>query len=128
MTEETALKLNDFIKSFKNVIKESEKAMNGFLISYYQYTGFEYSLLLIKNEKKISKLAKINRILKLSYIDKSIWNINLKNEGILRRMENIKKQVESLKNNKASYEGWKNRYKSVSHKATVEELIEHFTK
>ena len=28
--------------------------------------------------------------------------------------------------NKASYEGWKNRYKSVAHKATVEELIEHF--
>ena len=28
--------------------------------------------------------------------------------------------------NKASYEGWKNRYKSVAHKATVEELINHF--
>ena len=27
MTEETAVKLNDFIESFKNVIKESEKAM-----------------------------------------------------------------------------------------------------
>ena len=99
MTEETAIKLNDFIKSFKNVMKESEKAMNRCLISSYQYTGFEYSLLLIKNEKKIFKLAKINRILKSSYIDKIIWNINLKNDGILRRMENIKKQVESLKNN-----------------------------
>lgn len=99
MTEETAIKLNDFIESFKNVIKESEKAMHGFLISHYQHTRLEYSLLLIKNEKKIFKLAKINRILKLSYIDKIIWNINLKNDGILRRMENIKKQVESLKNN-----------------------------
>ena len=99
MTEETAIKLNDFIKSFKNVMKESEKAMHRCLISSYQYTGFEYSLLLIKNEKKIFKLAKINRILKSSYIDKIIWNINLKNDGILRRMENIKKQVESLKNN-----------------------------
>ena len=29
---------------------------------------------------------------------------------------------------KASYEGWEKRYKSVAHKATVEELIEHFTK
>ena len=28
----------------------------------------------------------------------------------------------------ASYYGWKNVYKSVFHKATVEELIEHFTK
>ena len=28
--------------------------------------------------------------------------------------------------NKASYEGWKNRYKSVAHKATVEELIKRF--
>ena len=26
----------------------------------------------------------------------------------------------------ASYEGWKNRYKSVAHKATVEELIKYF--
>ena len=99
MTEETAIKLNNFIKSFKNVMKESEKAMHRCLISSYQYTVFEYSLLLIKNEKKIFKLAKINRILKSSYIDKIIWNINLKNDGILRRIENIIKQVESLKNN-----------------------------
>lgn len=27
---------------------------------------------------------------------------------------------------KACYEGWKNRYKTVAHKATVQELIEHF--
>lgn len=99
MTEETAIKLNDLIKSFKNVMKESEQAMHRCLISSYQHTALEYSLLLIKNEKKISKLAKINRILKSSYIDEIIWNINLKNDGILRRMENIKKQVESLKEN-----------------------------
>ena len=99
MTEETAIKLNDLIKSFRNVMKESEQAMHKFLISSYQYTALEYSLLLIKNEKKIFKLEKINRILKSSYIDKLIWNINLKNDGILRRMENIEKQVESLKEN-----------------------------
>lgn len=99
MTEETDLKLNDFIKSLKTVMKEPEKAIRECIISSYQHTGIEYSLLLIKNEKKIFKLAKINRILKSSYIDKIIWNINLKNDGILRRMENMKKQVESLKKN-----------------------------
>ena len=99
MTEETAIELNDLIKSLKNEMKESEQAMHRCLISSYQHTALEYSLLLINNEKKIYKLSKINRTLKSSYIDKIIWNINLKNDGILRRMENIKKQVESLKNN-----------------------------
>ena len=99
MTEDTAIKLNDLIKSLKNVMKEPEKDIRECIISSYQHTVIEYSLLLIKNEKKIFKLAKINRILKSSYIDKIIWNINLKNDGILRRMENMKKQVESLKKN-----------------------------
>ena len=92
ISEETAEKLS---QSFKG-IRESVRAMS---ISLIESNICFNRLVYMKNKSKIDRLKKL-QIFKIPFIDKMIYNIELKNDGITYRIEKFENELRKLKSGK----------------------------
>lgn len=89
ISEETAEKLSQAFKG----ISESVRAMS---ISMIESNICFNRLVYMKNKLKIIRLKKL-QIFKIPFIDKMIYNIELKNDGITYRIEKLENELKKLK-------------------------------
>lgn len=92
ISEETAEKLSQAFEG----IRESVRAMS---ISLIESNICFNRLVYMKNELKIARLKKL-QIFKIPFIDKMIYNIELKNDGITYRIEKFENELRKLKSGK----------------------------
>ena len=92
ISEETAEILSQAFKG----IRESVSAMS---ISIIESNICFNRLVYMKNKLKIIRLKKL-QIFKIPFIDKMIYNIELKNDGITYRIEKFENELRKLKSGK----------------------------
>ena len=92
ISEETAEILSQAFKG----IRESVSAMS---ISIIESNICFNRLVYMKNKSKIARLKKL-QIFKIPFIDKMIYNIELKNDGITYRIEKFENELRKLKSGK----------------------------
>ena len=92
ISEETAEILSQAFKG----IRESVRAMS---ISLIESNICFNRLVYMKNKLKITRLKKL-QIFKIPFIDKMIYNIELKNDGITYRIEKFENELRKLKSGK----------------------------
>ena len=92
ISEETAEILSQAFKG----IRESISAMS---ISIIESNISFNRLVYMKNKSKIIRLKKL-QIFKIPFIDKMIYNIELKNDGITYRIEKFENELRKLKSGK----------------------------
>ena len=92
ISEETAEILSQAFKG----IRESVRAMS---ISLIESNICFNRLVYMKNKLKIARLKKL-QIFKIPFIDKMIYNIELKNDGITYRIEKFENELRKLKSGK----------------------------
>ena len=92
ISEETAEKLSQAFKG----LRESVSAMS---ISIIESNISFNRLVYMKNKSKIIRLKKL-QIFKIPFIDKMIYNIELKNDGITYRIEKFENEIRKLKSGK----------------------------
>ena len=92
ISEETAEILSQAFKG----LRESVSAMS---ISIIESNICFNKLVYMKNKSKIARLKKL-QIFKMPFIDKMIYNIELKNDGITYRIEKFENEIRKLKSGK----------------------------
>ena len=92
ISEETAEKLSQAFKG----LRESVSAMS---ISIIESNICFNRLVYMKNKSKIARLKKL-QIFKIPFIDKMIYNIELKNDGITYRIEKFENEIRKIKSGK----------------------------
>ena len=92
ISEETAEILSQAFKG----LRESVSAMS---ISIIESNISFNRLVYMKNKSKISRLKKL-QIFKIPFIDKMIYNIELKNDGITYRIDKFENELRKLKSGK----------------------------
>ena len=92
ISEETAEKLSQAFKG----LRESVSAMS---ISIIESNICFNRLVYMKNKLKIARLKKL-QMFKIPFIDKMIYNIELKNDGITYRIEKFQNELRKLKSGK----------------------------
>ena len=92
ISEETAEILSQAFKG----LRESVSAMS---ISIIESNICFNRLVYMKNKSKIARLKKL-QIFKIPFIDKMIYNIELKNDGITYRIEKFENELRKLKSGK----------------------------